>query len=107
MHVQLKMKSNQYFPNELHNRNLVALPNKVWVMDLCQLKALIKTKYETKKQGKHVLKVFFVIDLGTREVILSKLYSVFNSGNIRSSYIVRQLANLIERRGIPKSQEAE
>jgi len=107
MKAQGKSNQKQYFPNELFNRNLVALPNKVWVMDLCQLKALIKTKYDTKKQGKHALKVFFVIDLGTREVILSKLYNVLNSGNIRSTYIVRQLADLIERRGISKSQKAQ
>src|SRR3569833_672117 len=103
MKVQVKANQSQYFPNELFNRNLVALPNKAWVMDLCQLKALIKTKYETKKQGKHVLKVFFVIDLGTREVILSKLYSVLNSGNVRSTKKVKQLANLFEKREVSKS----
>lgn len=107
MKVKVKANQSQYFPNELFNRNLVALPNKAWVMDLCQLKALIKTKYETKNQGKHVLKVFFVIDLGTREVILSKLYSVLNSGNVRSTYIVKQLANLIEKREISSSQKPQ
>lgn len=103
----INLKQNQYFPNELLNRNLVALPNKVWVMDLCQLKTLIETKYKTKKQGTHCLKVFFVIDLGTREVILAKLYSVLNSGNVRSTYIVRQLTGLIQRRGIQGSENAQ
>ena len=107
MAKQIKSNQNQYFPNELLNRNLVALPNRVWVMDLCQLKTLIETNYKSKKQGTHSLKVFFVIDLGTREVILAKLYNVFNSGNVRSTYIVRQLADLIKRRGIQEGKSAQ
>lgn len=107
MKNQSKTTQTQYFPNELYNRNLVALPNKVWVMDLCQLDTFVKTNYETKKQGKHVLKAFFVIDLGTREVILAKLYNALNSGNIRSTYIVRQLLDLIERRGILKNKNSQ
>ncbi len=70
-------------------------------------KAQIETKYETKRQGKHYLKVFFVIDLDTREVILAKLYNVLNSGNIRSTYVVRELTDLIKRRGILDQKEVQ
>lgn len=95
-----KKNSERYFPNELDSRNLVALPNKVWVMDLCQIRSKLTVKYKVKRKGEHRLKVFFVIDLGTREVILARFFCVLNSGNVRSTYIVRELKELIQRRGI-------
>lgn len=95
---------NNYFANELQNRNLVALPNRVWVMDLCSLKGSLRAKAGCfKKMETRNVKVLLVLDLGTREAILGKAFSVLNNGNVRSKYVVRELMNLLKRRGIEQS----
>lgn len=51
--------------NELYNRNLVALPNRAWSMDLSHFNSKIETKYQT------ALKLFIVVDYSTREVLVA------------------------------------
>jgi transposase InsO family protein/site-specific recombinase XerD len=81
-----------YFSNELENRNLVALPNRVWVTDLFNPKVTLGTSYD--------LRVLIVIDLGTRELLLCKGFAVINGGNVRSKYIVREFRKLLSLRDI-------
>ena len=85
-----------YSPYELDNQNLVALPNKVWVMGLWLIQSKLKGNYTTKEKKEYRLKVFFVIHLGTLESILAEPFSVLNAGNVRSYYIVRELKSFIQ-----------
>ena len=76
------------------------LPNKVWVLDLCEIES--KPQVNSKVSGKNErhLKVFFVIDSGSREIIFGKCFCVLNSGNVRSYYRVRELKGLIQRKEV-------
>lgn len=92
------MDKNQhnYVGNVLDRRNLVALPNTVWVSDLFLSPAAIKLPgYETLS-----IKVLLVVDLGSRELILAVPFQVKNKGNVKSSLVCRQFQKLFVTRGL-------
>lgn len=95
----MKNQQNLIFPNELNNRNQVAIPGKVWCMDLSTL----KTKITTAKD--YNVKLFIVMDLAARNIILHKLFKVKGQGSIKAKYITRALELLLEKKNDATEQE--
>lgn len=80
--------SSHYASNLLNNRNLVALPNTVWVTDIFT---------PTSKFGddpRFCIKIVNVSDLSSREVLVMEPFIVENNGNIESSFIAKTFATL-------------
>jgi len=88
------MKLDYVFPNELSNRNEVAIPNKVWALDLTTLNQKIISKPEC------CIKLLVIQDLSVREVLAYKLFLVRNSGSIKPRYIIRILSDLLKTRKV-------
>ena len=78
------MDNNQhnYVSDLLQRRNLVALPNTVWVADFFTAPATISPPGDRLD-----IKVLIVVDLGSRELILAVPFQVKNKGNVKSSLV--------------------
>jgi len=94
------MDNNQhnYASNVLETRNLVALPNTVWVADLFTSPASISPK--SCDSSTLDIKVLIVVDLGSRELILATPFLVKNKGNVKSSLVCRQFIKLFVSRAL-------
>jgi hypothetical protein len=63
--------------NELNNRNDVAVPNKVWGIDLTTLKQNIIRKPQ------YVVKLIIIVDFAAKNIIAHKLFLVKNHVALR------------------------
>ena len=97
--VNLTDKNREYYKaNVLDGRNVVAKIDTVWVADMFSPSATIEQP--NCVQGSTDIKVLVVIDLASREIILSKAFQVKNHGNVKSSLVCKQFKKLfLEKKG--------
>lgn len=97
------MDNQNYVSDTLSSRNCVALPNRVWAIDIFQAPATLET--EPNSQKPKDIKVLLVLDLATKETLLTDIFMVQNGGNIKSYLVCRAISKLFNSRGILDDQE--
>jgi site-specific recombinase XerD len=92
------MKSKYLFANELNSRNVVALPNVVWALDLTKVPVKVLDKPEV------VFKLLLVLDFAGRSIIGWHLFTIKSKDSsesgkcVRAKYVVRLLKQLVDAR---------
>ena len=82
-----------YFPNEFENRNVVALPDRVWTVDLFSSPAPLA--------GGGPLKILLIIDVGSKEFLC--LHPFKSRAGVASRLIVKVMSRVIKDRFYKKT----
>ena len=82
-----------YFPNEFENRNVVALPDRVWTVDLFSSPAPLA--------GGGPLKILLIIEVGSKEFLC--LHPFKSRAGVASRLIVKVMSRVIKDRFYKKT----